>query len=58
MGENLLFLQSCESRECRKKHKKQITTQCEVVSTIHELNKKTKTVRCIECGKTYKLTKT
>jgi hypothetical protein len=50
-----LFVQSCDSRECRKKHKNQINDMCEAVTTIHYYNPNTKEVICTECGKSYKL---
>lgn len=49
------FTQSCDSRECRKKNKEQISEKCEAITTIHTLNKKTKVVTCTKCGKSYKL---
>lgn len=52
----IMFSQSCDSRECRKKFKNQITDICEAITTIHTLDKETKEVTCTECGKSYKLT--
>ena len=51
------FSQTCDSRECRKKHKSQITDMCEAVTTVHTYNPKTREVICTECKKTYKLAK-
>jgi len=51
------FAQSCDSRECKKKHKKEISDMCEAILTIHTYNPKTREAICTECGKTYKLAK-
>ena len=51
------FAQSCDSRECRKKFKEQLSDICDAVMTQHTLNRTTKVVTCNECGKSYKLTK-
>jgi hypothetical protein len=50
-------VQSCDSRECRKKHKDELSDMCDAITTIHTLNTKTKVVTCDECGKSYKLVK-
>lgn len=52
------FAQSCDSRECRKKYKKDLNDICDFVTTVHTFNRTTKVVTCTECGKSYKLTKT
>lgn len=54
---NRMIVQSCDSRECRKKYKKEISEVCEAVTTVHELNTTTKIITCTECGKSYKLPK-
>ena len=51
------FAQSCDSRECKKKYKNEISDMCEAILTIHTYNPKTREVICRECGKTYKLAK-
>lgn len=51
------FAQSCDSRECRKKYKNEISDMCEAVTTVHIFNPKTRVVKCTECGKFYKLSK-
>ena len=51
------FAQSCDSRECRKKHKNELTDICDAVTTVHTFNTKTREVTCTECGKSYKLAK-
>ena len=49
------FTQSCDSRECRKKFKSQLSDMCEAVTTVHTLDRMTKTVTCTQCNKSYKL---
>lgn len=51
------FAQSCDSRECKKKYKKEISDMCDAITTVHTYNVKTREVICTECGKTYKLAK-
>jgi len=51
------FATSCGSRECRKKYKDDITEMCEAIITPHILDYETRTVTCMECGKSYKLPK-
>ena len=51
------FSQSCDSRQCKKKYKSEITDMCDAVLTVHTYNSKTREVICTECGKTYKLAK-
>lgn len=51
-----MITQSCDSRECRKNFKEQLSDICDAVTTVHTVNTKTKEVTCTQCGKTYKLT--
>ena len=51
------FAQSCDSRQCKKKYKKETNDLCEAILTVHTYNSKTREVICTECGKTYKLAK-
>jgi len=54
----MLFAQSCDSLECKKKFKDQINKKlCEAITTVHELNYETGEIKCMECGKITKLEK-
>ena len=49
------IIQSCDSRECRKNFKEQLTAKSDIITTLHTLDEKTKEVVCTKCGKSYKL---
>lgn len=51
------FVQSCDSRICRKKYKSDLTKICDAVTTVHTFNTKTNEIICTECGKSRRLSK-
>lgn len=53
--DKMLFVQSCDSRECRKKFKNQLSDLCDAITTVHTFDRKTKEITCTECGKSYKI---
>lgn len=49
------IVQSCTSRECKKKFKDEITDLCEAVTTLHIYLSKSKKLKCSICGKITKI---
>ena len=50
------FAQSCDSRKCKSDNKDNIDKKiCEAITTPHEVDFKTKTVKCLYCGKITKI---
>jgi hypothetical protein len=51
-----IIAQTCSSRECNAEFASEKTKQSQAVTTPHGLNRKTKQLICLYCGKKTKIT--
>ena len=56
-GNHIIIAQSCDSRECKKKFKDEITEICEAITTSHIINYENNTTVCLYCNKKNKIKK-